>query len=51
MKINGPPDDRCKLLLALRPFVSAERQTRIDQSVRILKMMSLASEMGGLDLV
>ena len=51
MKMNGPPDERCKLLLALRPFVSAARQERIDQSVKILKMMSLAGEMGGIGLV
>ncbi len=51
MKLNAPPDERCKLLIALRPFVSHERQERIDQSIKILKMMSLASEMGGIGLV
>ncbi len=51
MKMNGPPDERCRLLMALRPFVSHERQERIDQSVKILKMMSLADGIGGLDLV
>lgn len=50
-KLNAPPDERCKLLLALRPFVSLERQERIDQSIKILKMMSLAGEMGGLGIV
>ena len=50
-KMNGPPDERCRLLLALRPFVSPERQNRIDQSIKILKMMSLASEMGGIGIV
>jgi len=51
MKLNGPPDERCKLLLALRPFVSPSRQARIDQSVKLLKMMSLADQMGGLGIV
>ncbi len=51
MKLNAPPDDRCKLLMALRPFVSNQRQERIDQSIKILKMMSLAGEMGGLGIV
>lgn len=50
-KLNAPPDERCKLLLALRPFVSHQRQERIDQSIKILKMMSLAGEMGGLGIV
>ena len=50
-KMNGPPDERCRLLMALRPFVSQERRERIDQSIKILKMMSLAGEMGGLGLV
>ena len=51
MKLNGPPDERCKLLLALRPFVSPPRQARIDQSIKLLKMMSLADQMGGLGIV
>lgn len=50
-KMNAPPDERCRLLMALRPFVSQERRQRIDQSIQILKMMSLAGEMGGLGLV
>ncbi len=51
MKLNAPPDERCKLLLALKPFVSHQRQERIEQSIKILKMMSLAGEMGGLGIV
>ena len=50
-KLGAPPDERCKLLMALRPFVNSERQQRIDQSIKILKMMSLAQEMGGMGLV
>ena len=50
-KINGPPDERCKLLLALRPFVSGERKARIDQSVQILKLLNLSEVMGGISHV
>lgn len=44
-------DERCTLLLSLRPFVSAERQNRIDQSVKMLKLLKIAEQVGGLDLV
>ncbi len=50
-KMNGPPDDRCRLLLALRPFVDINKRQRIDQSVQLLKLMSIAETMGGLNLV
>lgn len=50
-KLGGPPDERCKLLMALKPFVNAQRQERIDQSVKLLKLMDLAQEMGGLGIV
>ncbi len=50
-KLGGPPDDRCKLLMALRPFVDGPKQQRIDQGVQLLKLMGLAESMGGLGLV
>lgn len=50
-KMSGEPDERCKLLLALRPFVDKERQQKIDQSVKLLRLMSVAEEMGGIGLV
>ena len=50
-KMNGPPDERCKLLLALRPFVNNERKARIDQSVQLLKLLNLSEVMGGMSLV
>lgn len=50
-KMSGEPDERCKLLLALRPFVDSERQEKIDQSVKLLRLMSVAEEMGGIGLV
>lgn len=34
-------DDRAKLLFALRPHLSAERQKRVDKAVKILKLVSL----------
>ncbi|MBQ6946664.1 MAG: hypothetical protein IJN42_01335 [Clostridia bacterium] len=50
-KLGGPPDERCQLLLALRPFVDRDKRERIDQSVQLLKLMSLAESVGGLGLV
>lgn len=50
-KLGGPPDERCQLLMALRPFVEPARRERIDQSVQLLKLMSLAESVGGLGLV
>ena len=50
-KLGGPPDERCQLLMSLRPFVNKERQEKIDQSVKLLKLMGLAREMGGMGLV
>ena len=45
-KLSGPPDDRCRLLMALRPFVDESKRERIDQSVQLLKMMSVAEGLG-----
>ena len=45
-KLSGPPDDRCRLLMALRPFVDEPKRERIDQSVQLLKMMSVAEGWG-----
>ena len=49
--LNGPPDERCSLLLALKPFVSARRGEKIEQSVKILKLLRIAEQTGGLGLV
>ena len=45
-KLGGPPDDRCRLLMALRPFVAEPKRQRIDQSVQLLKLMSVAESCG-----
>ena len=49
--LRQPDDERCTLLLSLRPFVNLERQGRIDQSVKMLKLLRVAEQVGGLGLV
>lgn len=42
-------DDRVRLLMALRPHLSAEKQARVDKAVKMLKLLDLApllSKMG-----
>lgn len=48
---NGPPDERCRLLMALKPFVSPPRRGKIDQCIKMLKLLEIAEKMGGLGLV
>jgi hypothetical protein len=42
--IKGPAgnDDRVKLLLALKPNLSKERQLKVDSAIKILKLIELA---------
>ncbi len=42
--IKGPSvgDDRVKLLLALKPNLSPERQAKVDSAIKILKLIELA---------
>ncbi len=42
--IKGPSgnDDRVKLLLALKPNLSKERQQKVDSAIKILKLIELA---------
>ena len=40
--LGGKPDDRCALLSALRPYLRRERQERIDEAIRILKVLRFA---------
>ena len=37
----GGPDNRAALLLALRPHLSSERQSRVDTAVKLLKLTQL----------
>lgn len=38
---NQQVDERSKLLLALKPHLGAERQEKVDQAVKILKLVNL----------
>ena len=38
---NNAEDDRSKLLLSLKPHLSKERRERVDQAVKILKLIAL----------
>ena len=38
---SNESDDRTRLLLALRPHLSRERQQRVDEAVKILRLISL----------
>lgn len=49
--LGGPPDERTKLLLALRPFLAPSRRQKLDRSIKILKLLKLADEMGGFEIV
>ena len=35
-------DDRVRLLLALRPHLSKEKQNRLDKAVKMLKLLDIA---------
>ena len=39
-------DDRTRLLVALRPHLSAKRQARLDQAVKLLKLASVLPMIG-----
>lgn len=39
---NRGPDSREQLLIALRPHLTPERKKRVDQALRILKLLDLA---------
>lgn len=39
------PDKNADLLLALRPFLSEERQTKADKAMKMLRMLKLAQTM------
>ena len=39
---RGQDDDRVKLLYALRPHLSPEKQKRVDSAVKMLKLLQIA---------
>lgn len=40
--LNSQSDDRCLLLSALKPYLRKERRDRVDEAIRILKLMRMA---------
>ena len=38
---NAPCDNRAGLLMALKPHLSAERQQRVDNAIKLLKLVPL----------
>ncbi len=38
---SGQDDDRTRLLLSLKPHLSAQRQQKVDQAVKLLKLITL----------
>ena len=40
-KMNGEPDERTRLLMALRPFLRQERRDRIDEAIQLLKLVRI----------
>ena len=39
--MSASDDDRCRLIKALKPLLSDERQKRADEAVRLLKLASM----------
>lgn len=39
--LQGGEDPRCKLLLSLKPLLSPQRAKRVDEAVKIMKMIEL----------
>ncbi len=44
-------DDRVRLLLALRPHLSYEKQLRVDKAVKMLKLLDLAPMLSSLGIL
>jgi len=49
-QVNGE-DERARLLLALKPFISEERRPKIDTAVKLLKLAKMAEAAGKTDLL
>ena len=49
-QINGE-DERARLLLALKPFISESRRSKIDSAVKLLKLVKMAEAAGKTDLL
>lgn len=40
-KLNSSNDQRCRLIMSLKPMLSPERQKRADEAMKILKIIEL----------
>ncbi len=49
-QVNGE-DERAHLLLALKPFLSESRRPKIDNAVKLLKLVKMAEAAGKTDLL
>ena len=50
MKQGSNDDSRVRLLLALKPNLSPDRQAKVDSAIKILKLIELAPLLGDLGL-
>ena len=48
---NDKPDERARLLIALKPHLSAERQGRVDKALSLLRIAKLAPLLSKSDLL
>lgn len=48
---NRNDDDRTRLLMSLKPYVSPERRTKIDEAVKILRLVSILPAVGDLGIL
>ncbi len=44
---KGKEDDRCRLLMALRPFLGGARREKLDKSIGLLRALTVMEAMGG----
>lgn len=50
-QLGGSDDDRTHLLLALKPFLSAQRKPHIDRVIQLLKLSRLAETAKDMDIL
>lgn len=48
---GGTSDDRSRLLLALKPFLSSERKPHVDRALQLLKLTKLAEAAKEMDIL
>ena len=48
---DDAPDERGRLLLALKPHLGAERQEKVDRAVKLLRLAKLAPLLGEFDIL